>query len=84
MARDLGGLGIRVATIAPGLFLTPMTVPIPKEAVDEIAKSAALGRTGLPDEFAHMVQFIIENAYVTGSVFRIDGGRPSRHTYKAS
>ena len=84
MARDLGAFGIRVATIAPGLFLTPMSAPAPKEALDSFAGASSLGRGGDPDEFAHTVQFIIENTYVTGSVFRIDGGTRIPHTYSAS
>ncbi|NNM00628.1 MAG: SDR family NAD(P)-dependent oxidoreductase [Gammaproteobacteria bacterium] len=72
-ARELGPLGIRVNSIAPGLFDTEMAA-----SVDEKAREALLAmieappRLGDPDEFAHAVQFLIENRYMNGSCFRLD------------
>lgn len=74
MARDLGALNIRVATIAPGLFMTPMAQKVDMAAVEMISKSIVLGRFGRAEEYAHTVQYIVENTYVTGSTFRVDGG----------
>lgn len=79
MARDLGSLGIRVATIAPALFSTPLAGPIPAEALKALGNASALGRVGVPDEYAHMVQFIIENTYLTGEVLRLDAGTRLPH-----
>ncbi len=74
MARELTRFGIRVMTIAPGVFMTPMVAGMP----DDI--KAALGaavpfpsRLGDPKEFAYTVHHIIENTYLNGSVIRLDG-----------
>lgn len=74
MARDLGALGIRVAAIAPGLFMTPMAENVDKALTKMIEKSIVLGRFGKAEEYAHTVQYIVENTYVTGTVIRVDGG----------
>jgi len=74
MARDLGALGIRVSAIAPGLFMTPMAENVDKAAVKAIEKSIVVGRFGRAEEYAHTVQYIVENTYVTGTVIRVDGG----------
>ena len=76
MARDLGSLGIRVATIAPSLFHTGLTQGIPKVMEDGLTKDAAFPkRMGRPDEYAHIARAIFENAMMNGSVVRLDGGQ---------
>jgi NAD(P)-dependent dehydrogenase (short-subunit alcohol dehydrogenase family) len=75
IAREFGELGIRVMTIAPGLFDTPMmaTAPEPIRAalIKQIPFPKRLGRT---EEFAGLVQHIIENAMLNGETIRLDGG----------
>eukprot|EP01004_Peranema_trichophorum_P007965 NODE_6732_length_850_cov_35.411279_g6134_i0.p1 GENE.NODE_6732_length_850_cov_35.411279_g6134_i0~~NODE_6732_length_850_cov_35.411279_g6134_i0.p1 ORF type:complete len:277 (+),score=49.18 NODE_6732_length_850_cov_35.411279_g6134_i0:60-833(+) len=74
MARDLMDTGIRVVTLAPGLFLTPMLKQLPESTQQSLAKGIPFPkRFGKPEEFAHAVQFIVENGYVNGEVIRIDG-----------
>jgi NAD(P)-dependent dehydrogenase (short-subunit alcohol dehydrogenase family) len=76
MARDLGGLGIRVLTIAPSLFHTGLTRGIPKAMEDGLTKDAAFPkRMGRPEEYAHMARAIFENPMMNGSVIRLDGGQ---------
>ena len=76
MARDLGGLGIRVLTIAPSLFHTGLTRGIPKQMEDGLTKDAAFPkRMGRPEEYAHMARAIFENPMLNGSVIRLDGGQ---------
>ena len=74
VARDLAFYNIRVATIAPGLFVTPMGDMVNKKATESLRQAILLKRFGEPSEFALTAKFIIENGYITGSVFRIDGG----------
>lgn len=72
-ARELARVGIRVMTLAPGLFETAMSADLPPEA--RTALEAGLpfpARMGQPDEFAHMVQAVIENPLMNGEVIRID------------
>ncbi len=72
-ARELARLGIRVMAIAPGLFETPMSAGLPPEA--KAALEAGLpfpARMGKPDEFAMLVQQIVENPILNGEVIRID------------
>jgi NAD(P)-dependent dehydrogenase (short-subunit alcohol dehydrogenase family) len=73
-ARDLAGRGIRVVTIAPGLFDTPLLAALPEEA------RAALGagvpfpqRLGAPEEYAQLAQQIVENRMLNGETIRLDG-----------
>ena len=73
MARDLGKFGIRVAAIAPGIFKTPLGAQLPKENLAVLEKMSVFQRAGDPDEFAHFVGSIIENAYISGVRLRIDG-----------
>ena len=73
MARDLGKYGIRVAAIAPGIFKTQMFDSMPKHYQERAGLVTPMGRPGLPHEFAHMVQFCIENGYINGVSLRIDG-----------
>lgn len=74
IARDLAGLGIRVCTIAPGLFLTPMMKGLPEEVQQSLGASVPFpSRLGAPDEFAHLVQHICENVMLNGEMIRLDG-----------
>jgi NAD(P)-dependent dehydrogenase (short-subunit alcohol dehydrogenase family) len=76
MARDLGSLGIRVATIAPSLFHTGLTQGIPKEFEAGLTKDAAFPkRMGRPEEYAHLARAIFENPMLNGSVLRLDAGQ---------
>ena len=73
-ARDLAPAGIRVMTIAPGLFDTPMLAALPEEARQALAASVVNPRRlGQPAEYAQLVQSIIENSYLNGETIRIDG-----------
>ncbi|CAG9332725.1 unnamed protein product [Blepharisma stoltei] len=74
LARDLAFYKIRVGTIAPGVFNTPMGEKLPQKEADNLIRATPLKRLGDPEEFAHAVKFLIENQYMTGSVIRIDGG----------
>ena len=79
MARDLGRFGIRVCTIAPGIFDTPMGAQIPKEVKANLVKDSPQNRAGQPDEFSHMVKTIIENGYLNGVHIRVDGAIKFSH-----
>ena len=74
MARELASSGIRVMTIAPGLFATPMLKALPQEAQDSLGKQTPFPpRLGDPDEYAAMVGHILENAMLNGETIRLDG-----------
>lgn len=74
VARDLARNGIRVTTIAPGIFSTPMLRGLPEEAQESLAKQVPFPvRLGDPDEFARMVCFIAETGYLNAEVIRLDG-----------
>jgi NAD(P)-dependent dehydrogenase (short-subunit alcohol dehydrogenase family) len=74
MARDLSGLGIRVNTIAPGLFKTPLLMALPPENLKALNESVAFPkRVGIPEEFAGLVEHIIINPYINGETIRLDG-----------
>jgi NAD(P)-dependent dehydrogenase (short-subunit alcohol dehydrogenase family) len=74
MARELASSGIRVMTIAPGLFATPLLKALPQEAQDSLAKQTPFPpRLGEPDEFAATVGHIIENVMLNGETIRLDG-----------
>ena len=74
MARDLAGLGIRVMTIAPGVFKTPMVASLPQEAQDSLGRQVPFPpRLGRPDEFAALVAHICENSMLNGETIRLDG-----------
>ena len=74
MARELASSGIRVMTIAPGLFATPMMKGMPQEAQDSLSKQTPFPpRLGEPDEFAALVAHILENAMLNGETIRLDG-----------
>jgi NAD(P)-dependent dehydrogenase (short-subunit alcohol dehydrogenase family) len=73
-AREFSRFGIRVNTIAPGLFSTPLLKALPQEAQDSLAVAIPYpARLGDPAEFADTVRFLIENQYVNGEVIRLDG-----------
>ncbi|MCY4178840.1 MAG: SDR family NAD(P)-dependent oxidoreductase [Litoreibacter sp.] len=75
MARDLAAHGIRVMAIAPGLFLTPMLEGLPDGAKEALASQPLFPtRLGRPEEFGAMVNTIIGQPYLNGSVIRLDGG----------
>jgi len=74
MARDLARNAIRVMTIAPGIFETPMLLGMPQEIQDALGKSVPFpSRLGRPDEYAQMVKSIIENMMLNGESIRLDG-----------
>ena len=73
-ARELARFGVRVNTIAPGLFKTPLLAQLPEEAQAAIAASIPFpARMGAPEEFAQTVQYIIETPYINAEVIRLDG-----------
>lgn len=74
LARDLGKFGIRVVAIAPGIIQTPMGATMPDKILDSLSRASALGRVGHPSEFADAVLGLASNSFMTGSVFRLDGG----------
>lgn len=74
IARDLSRNGIRVVTIAPGLFLTPMLLGLPKEAQDSLGKQVPFpSRLGKPEEYAQLARQIVENEMLNGETIRLDG-----------
>lgn len=74
IAREFARAGIRVCTIAPGLFETPMMAQLPKEAQDSLGKSVPFpSRLGRPSEFAQLAQQIVENPMLNGETIRLDG-----------
>jgi NAD(P)-dependent dehydrogenase (short-subunit alcohol dehydrogenase family) len=74
MARELSRFGIRVMTIAPGIFWTPMVDGMPQQVQESLSASIPFpSRLGKPQEFAETVAFIIGNGYLNGSVIRLDG-----------
>jgi NAD(P)-dependent dehydrogenase (short-subunit alcohol dehydrogenase family) len=76
MARDLGGLGIRVMTIAPSLFSTGLTKGIPDAMAENLVRDAAFPkRMGRPEEYGRMAIQIFENPMLNGSTIRLDGGQ---------
>lgn len=73
-AREFARFGIRVNTIAPGIFLTPLLRALPEEAQQSLAAAIPYPpRLGDPKEFADAVRFAIENQYLNGEVIRLDG-----------
>jgi NAD(P)-dependent dehydrogenase (short-subunit alcohol dehydrogenase family) len=74
MARDLSRSGIRVMTIAPGIFETPMLMGMPQEVRDSLGKMVPFPpRLGQPQEYAHLAKAIIENVMLNGETIRLDG-----------
>jgi NAD(P)-dependent dehydrogenase (short-subunit alcohol dehydrogenase family) len=74
VARELAQHGIRVVTIAPGIFETPMMAGMPQEVQDALGKSVPFPpRLGRPSEFASLVRAICDNTMLNGEVIRLDG-----------
>ena len=74
IARELASSGIRVCTIAPGIFQTPMLAGLPDEVQESLAKSVPFpSRLGRPDEYAALAQHIAENEMLNGETIRLDG-----------
>jgi NAD(P)-dependent dehydrogenase (short-subunit alcohol dehydrogenase family) len=75
MARELGPYGIRVVTIAPGVFDTPLLASLPEAARSALAEQVPFPpRLGRPEEFAALVAHCIANPMLNGAVLRLDGG----------
>lgn len=73
LARDLASSGIRVMTIAPGLFMTPMMEGLPENVKTDLASNVPLlKRLGHPDEYAKLVESILTNNMLNGEVIRLD------------
>ena len=74
IARDLAPLGIRVVTIAPGIFATPMLAGLPEAAQASLAQQVPFpSRLGRPEEYAALAAHIVENQMLNGEVIRLDG-----------
>ncbi len=74
IARDLARSGIRVMTIAPGLFETPLMLGLPEDARESLGQQVPFpSRLGRPEEYAQLVKAIVENPMLNGEVIRLDG-----------
>ena len=74
VAREFAAFGIRVLTIAPGLFQTPLLSALPEEAQKSLGESIPYPRRlGAPEEFASLVAHMVENRFLNGEVVRLDG-----------
>jgi NAD(P)-dependent dehydrogenase (short-subunit alcohol dehydrogenase family) len=74
MARELSRFGIRVMSVAPGIFWTPMVDGMPEHIQESLSASIPFpSRLGRPEEFAELVGSIIENPYLNGTTIRLDG-----------
>lgn len=75
LVRDLSQFGVRVLTIAPGLFETPMGAGAPPELKEKLIATLEFPkRMGQPAEFANLVAHLVENSYLNGELIRIDAG----------
>ena len=75
LARDLGGIGVRVMTVAPGIMDTPLLDAAPQELKDSLAGLSVFPkRLGTPEDFARLVAAIVENEMLNGEVIRFDAG----------
>jgi len=73
-AREFAQFGIRVMTIAPGIFSTPMLASLPEQVQESLTAAIPFPKSlGQPDQYADLVQHIIENRYLNGEVIRLDG-----------
>ena len=73
-ARELAKTGIRVMTIAPGLFHTPMMEGLPQDVTDEITSNIPFpARLGKASEYAHLAEHIVRNPFLNGTTIRLDG-----------
>ncbi|UHC19588.1 SDR family NAD(P)-dependent oxidoreductase [Methylobacterium currus] len=74
LAREFARYGIRVMTIAPGIFLTPLLATLPEEVQVSLGQQVPFpSRLGQPDEFAQLVEGIVLNPMLNGEVIRLDG-----------
>ncbi|HET7543861.1 MAG TPA: 3-hydroxyacyl-CoA dehydrogenase [Polyangiaceae bacterium] len=74
IAREFASFGIRVCTIAPGIFATPMLAGLPPEIQESLGKSVPFpARLGRPEEYAALAQQIVENEMLNGETIRLDG-----------
>jgi NAD(P)-dependent dehydrogenase (short-subunit alcohol dehydrogenase family) len=74
MAREFARIGVRVMTIAPGVFHTPMVDGMPQAVYDSLCAQVPYpSRLGKPEEFAETVAFILRNRYINGGTIRVDG-----------
>lgn len=74
MARDLASSGIRVVTVAPGIFETPMLAGLPQEVQDSLGQQVPFpSRLGRAEEYAALVRHIFENSMLNGETIRLDG-----------
>ena len=74
MAREFARIGVRVMTVAPGVFHTPMVDGMPEQVYQSLCAQVPYpSRLGTPQEFADTVAFILGNRYLNGSVIRVDG-----------
>jgi len=74
IAREFARYGIRVMTIAPGIFWTPLLASLPQEAQDSLGKQVPFpSRLGQPDEYAQLVESIVTNPMLNGETIRLDG-----------
>jgi NAD(P)-dependent dehydrogenase (short-subunit alcohol dehydrogenase family) len=74
IARDLASVGIRICTIAPGTFDTPMLAMLPDPARNALAAQIPFpSRLGTPQDYAKLVKHIVENDMLNGEVIRLDG-----------
>ncbi|MEO8802147.1 MAG: SDR family NAD(P)-dependent oxidoreductase [Rudaea sp.] len=74
MAREFARIGVRVMTVAPGVFHTPMVDGMPPAVYESLCAQVPYpSRLGTPEEFAGTVAFILQNRYMNGSVIRVDG-----------
>ena len=73
-AKEFARYGLRAASIAPGFVRTELVMSMKPKARERMTAGIPLGRLGDPDEIARTVQFILENDYVSGRCFEVDGG----------
>ncbi|WP_176598983.1 MULTISPECIES: SDR family NAD(P)-dependent oxidoreductase [Sphingobium] len=74
IAREFARYGIRVMTIAPGIFWTPLLAALPQEALDSLGRQVPFpSRLGQPDEYAQLVESIVTNPMLNGETIRLDG-----------
>ncbi len=76
LAKEVGGRGITVNAVAPGLVPTDLTATLPQNMLDEAIKMTPLGRLGAVEDIAYAVAFLVsdEAAFITGQVLSVDGG----------